>query len=326
LRRLVLNLLTTSATVLVLAALVIPAKRVLDAPRSTQPTGVEPAAADRLFGVYIDPWHLDDWTKDVGAAPQLVAKFAAFSTGRTIDEFVDEAERRGVRRLLVSWEPWKPVPTSLGIAAQFRPQLGYRNADIASGWQDEYLERFARSLARFHGLVYLRYAHEMNGFWYPWSHDQQGYRRAWRHVVRVVRRAGAHNVRMVWSVNPSLYVPKRKWLKRLRGYWPGQRYVDLVGSTVINFGGRKDYGVHRFAPRLRALHSLYRRPLMITEANTEYRGRTVWLRGFRDMLRSMPWIKAVAWSQLPTASGISPGTSSATLRRPPSFDRSSRKA
>jgi mannan endo-1,4-beta-mannosidase len=300
LRPLALNLLTISATLLVLAALVIPAKRVLDAPRWSRPVGAEPVAADRLFGVYVDPWHLDDWTKEVGAAPQVVAKFEAFSTGRTIDEFIDEAERRGVRRLLVSWEPWKPVPTSLGIAAQFSPQLGYRNADIASGWQDDYLERFARSLARFHGLVYLRYAHEMNGFWYPWSHDSRGYRRAWRHVVTVVRHAGARNVRMVWSVNPSLYVPERKWLKRLHSYWPGRRYVDLVGSTVINFGGRKDYGVQRFAPRLRALRRLYRKPMMITEANTEYRDRIVWLRRFRRMLRTMPWIKAVAWSQLPS--------------------------
>lgn len=299
-RRLALNLVTISATFLVLAALVIPAKRVLDAPRWTQPVGAEPAPTDRLFGVYIDPWHLDDWANDVGATPQLVAKFEAFSTGRTIDKFLAEAERRGLRRILVSWEPWKPVPTSLGIAAQFRPQLGYRNADIASGWEDEYLQRFARSLARFHGLVYLRYAHEMNGFWYPWSHDQRDYRRAWRHVVDVVRGAGAHNVRMVWSVNPSLYVPKRKWLQRLHSYWPGPRYVDLVGSTVINFGGRKDYSIERFAPRLRALHRLYRKPLIITEANTEYRDRLDWLRRFREMLRSMPWIKAVAWSQLPS--------------------------
>ena len=66
---------------------------------------------------------------------------------------------------------------------------------------------FARSLAGFHGTVDLRYAHEMNGTWYPWSHDPIGYRRAWRHVVRVFRAAGAANVRFVWSPNPSLYLP-----------------------------------------------------------------------------------------------------------------------
>jgi hypothetical protein len=284
----------------VLAALVLPAKRVLDAPRWPQRISSEQTVANRLFGVYVDPWHVDDWTRNVGAAPQVDAKFEAFSNDRTIDEFMDEAEHRGVNRLLVSWEPWKPVATSRGVAAQFRPQLGYRNADIASGWQDEYLQRFARSLARFDGLVYLRYAHEMNGFWYPWSHDARSYRRAWRHMVRIVRRSGADNVRFVWSVNPSLYVPRQKWLRRLHTYWPGRDYVDVVGSTMINFGGRKDYSVARFAPRLRALHSLYRRPVVITEANTEYRRRVAWLRQFRQMLRTMPWINAVAWSQLPS--------------------------
>jgi hypothetical protein len=295
----VLNLLTASATALILAVLVLPAKRVLDAPRWPQ-AAAETTPARRVFGVYVDPWHVDDWTKNIAAAPQMVAKFEAFSRGRTIDDFIDEAQRQGVRQLLVSWEPWKPVATSFGIAAQFRPQLGYRNADVLEGWQDEYLDRFARSLARFDGVVYLRYAHEMNGFWYPWSHDPQSYRRAWRHVVTVVRRADAKNVRMVWSVNPSLYVPKRKWLARLRSYWPGKDYVDVVGSTVINFGGRKDYSVRRFDPRLRALHSVYKKPVMITEANTDFNRRVIWLQQFRQMLRTMPWVKAVAWSQLPS--------------------------
>jgi mannan endo-1,4-beta-mannosidase len=297
LKPLALNLLTISATVVLLVGLVAPAKHVLDAPRV--PNVADPPATARLFGVYVDPWHVDDWAAKVGARPDLVAKFEAFSKKRTIDGFLREA-RRHVKRVLVSWEPWKPVPTSLGIDEQYRPQLGYRNADIAAGWDDDYIDRFARSLADFDGIVYLRYAHEMNGFWYPWSRDPAGYRRAWRHVVERVRRAGAHNVRFVWSVNPSLYESNRMWLRGLEQYWPGRRYVDLVGSTVINFGVSKDYRIPRFVPRLRALHAVYRRPVMITEANTAYQGRGVWLRQFKDMLRTMPWIKAVAWSQLPS--------------------------
>ena len=39
---------------------------------------------------------------------------------------------------------------------------------------------------------------------------------------------------------------------------------------------------------------------MITEANTEYADRVPWLRGLRQMLRSMPWVKALSWSQLPS--------------------------
>jgi mannan endo-1,4-beta-mannosidase len=298
LRRLALSLLTGSATVLLLAALALPAKHVLDAPEQAAASGTPPTG--RLFAVYVDAWHVDDWARHVGAKPQMVAKFEAFSKKRTIDDFLEEAERQGMESVLVSWEPWRPVPTARGLAAQFKPQLGYRNSDIALGWQDGYIERFARSLAGFDGTVYLRYAHEMNGSWYPWSRDASAYRRAWRHLVNVVRRAGADNVRFVWSVNPSLYVPDTAWLRNLRRYWPGSRYVDLVGSTMINFGGDKDYTVSRFAPRLRVLHRLYWKPMMITELNTEYAGRVRWLRDLRRMLPGMPWIKGVAWSQLPS--------------------------
>jgi len=110
--------------------------------------------------------------------------------------------------------------------------------------------------------------------------------------------AGAANVRFVWSPNPNLFQRRAEWARKLRRYWPGSRYVDAVGSTMINFGGRKDYRVARWAPRLRDLHRRYREPVMLTETNTAYRGRVRWLKDLRRMLRRTPWIRAVVWSQL----------------------------
>ena len=260
---------------------------------------VEPAAAStRTFGVYVDPWNVDDWARDVGASPGLVAEFEAFSQNRVLDHHLREAERQGVRRLMFSWEPWKPVPTSLGPFQQYQPQPGYRNSDIASGVQDEYITRFATSLAGFQGTVYLRYAHEMNGFWYPWSRGPRAYVQAWRHVVDIFRQVGARNVRFVWSANPNLFQRRAEWQRKLQRYWPGSAYVDAVGSTMINFGGSKDYRVARWVPRLDALHRRYRKPVMLTETNTAYRGRVRWLRDLRTLLRRSPWIRAVVWSQL----------------------------
>jgi Glycosyl hydrolase family 26 len=256
-----------------------------------------PPAEARTFGVYVDPWHVGEWARDIGVAPQYVGRFEAFSRGTTVDSFLREAERQGLRRVLVSWEPWRPVPPQLGIRRQFRPQPGYRNRDIARGAQDAYILRFALSLATFRGRVDLRYAHEMNGTWYPWSHDPVAYRRAWRHIVRLFRRAGVRNVRFVWSPNPSLFLPFRPWLRSVRVYWPGRRYVDAVGSTMINFGGEKRYAVRRFRPRLRALHRRFRKPVMLTEVNTRYGGRVRWLRDLRRLLRRTRWIRSVAWFQ-----------------------------
>jgi hypothetical protein len=253
-----------------------------------------------VFGAYVDPWHVDDWARAVGAAPQAIATFEAFSRDRTLGPWMAEARRQGIRRLLITWEPWAPVPAAEGLAAQAEQQPGYRNIDIARGAKDAYIFRFARSLARFPGTVYLRYAHEMNGYWYPWSRDARAYRWAWQRIVRIFHLVGARNVRFVWSVNPNLYEPRAVWLRNLRRYWPGRRFVDDVGSTMIDFGGTKNYPVAHFLPRLRTLRALYRKPIVLTEVNTDFDGRAPWLRDLRRALAGRRWIRAVMWSQLPS--------------------------
>jgi mannan endo-1,4-beta-mannosidase len=303
-RQLALHALTCSATLLLLVLLALPAKHALerhaDAQAATDAPLAPAAHPRRVFGVYVDPWHVDDWARSIGAVPQAVAKFQAFAGGSGLTRWAGETQRKGIRRLMLSWEPWAPVPSALGVVAQSRPQPGYRNIDIARGVQDRYIARTARELARFPGRVYLRYAHEMNGYWYPWSRDARAYRWAWRRVVRLFRVAGARNVRFVWSANANLYEPDATWRTTLRRYWPGRRYVDLVGTTMIDFGGTKDYPVHRFAPRLRALREIYRKPVVLAETNTEEAGAAGWLRDLRSMLVRMPWIRAVFWSQLPS--------------------------
>src|SRR5215208_1491118 len=293
-RALTLNVLSGGATVLLLVLLALPAKSVLDRPAAHDAPAavakVVPARhPKRVFGVYVDPWHVDDWARAIGAAPQAVAKFEAFSRNRELGGYGSESTRQGIRRMMIAWEPWQPVPGSLGVAAQAAPQHGYRNIDVARGAQDRYILRFARSLAAFPGTIYLRYAHEMNGYWYPWSRGTRAYRWAWRRMVRLVRIAGARNVRFVWSVNANLYEPAATWRAGLRPYWPGRRFVDLVGTTMINFGGTKEYPVARFAPRLRALHREYAKPIMLAETNTEAAGAALWLADLRRLLAGMPW-------------------------------------
>ncbi len=263
---------------------------------AAQPAPAQTPEPRLSFGAYVDPWNLAPW-RAAGIPPRYSARFEAFSRGTTVDGFLREAERQGLPSVLITWEPWKPVPASLGVVAQFAPQPGYTNREIAAGVQDEYMLRFARSLSTFRGRVYIRYAHEMNGTWYPWSRDPIEYRRAWRHVVKLFNTAGAGNVDFVWSPNPSLFLSKRDWERSVRVYWPGSRYVDAVGSTMINFGGSKSYPVARFEPRFRALHKRFKKPLMLTEVKTDRSGRIRWLLDLRRMLRKDKWIRSVAWFQ-----------------------------
>jgi hypothetical protein len=258
------------------------------------------AQARRTFGVYVDPWHVDEWAHDIGAAPQMAAKFESFSRTRPLAPFLQEAHRKGLRQVMISWEPWRPVAVERGLAVQQLPQVGYRSGDIAGGVQDDYIRRVARSLREFPGRVWVRYAHEMNGYWYPWSHGPVAYRRAWRRVVALFRAEGATNVRFVWSVNANLFDGRAEWWRHLHAYWPGRRWVDAVGSTMIDFGGKKRYTVARFEPRLRALHRRFGLPVLLTEVNVDFSARMRWLHDLRAMLARTPWIRAVVWSQLPS--------------------------
>ena len=99
----------------------------------------------------------------------------------------------------ITLEPW-----SLISQRDQANQPQYSLARIASGAYDADLRRIALVIAALHSPVYLRFAHEMNGNWYPWGSDVNGnqpadYVRAWRHVHGVFVAAGAVNAQWVWS-------------------------------------------------------------------------------------------------------------------------------
>ena len=222
--------------------------------------------------------------------PTLDMEFEAWSRQRTLDDRFATARSQGVTAYMVTWEPWAPVPAALGREAQYAVQPAYSNAAIAAGAWDAYIRSFARSVRDSGLTVYVRYAHEMNGNWYPWSHDMTAFRSAWRHVVDLFRAEGATNARFVWSINPNLYQDQATVIAHAWHYWPGSAYVDVVGATMIDFGGVKDYPVARFVDRFRAMHSAFGKRLFITEFQTDYDGRLAWLdgppslAGHRDLL------------------------------------------
>lgn len=247
-------------------------------------TTVEGETVSREFGITADPWHVDEWADVVGAKPTMVMEFEQWHRDRTLDEHFAEARRQGLTSFMVTWEPWAPVPVELGQEAQFADQPEYNNATIVSGARDDYIRAFADSVAASGLTVYIRYAHEMNGVWYPWSRDPDNYVRAWRHIVDIFREAGATNAKFVFSLNPSIWMSDRRWREDARRYWPGADYVDLIGSTMINFGGLKYYEVEEFTDRFALMYEEFHKPLIITEMNTAYDGRVKWLTDLRTWL------------------------------------------
>lgn len=135
---------------------------------------------------------------------------------------LQEASSDG-RLPMVTWEPWAHGDTATSSS--------YNMADIASGKYDDYLHSWARGMAAFNKPVYLRFAHEMNGNWYPWSSNAGGpadYVAGWRHVHDLFVNDGATNVKWVWA--PA----QKDFSAPLEQYWPGADYVDVLGSSLYN--------------------------------------------------------------------------------------------
>lgn len=205
-------------------------------PPTTQPdpgTGTSPSisSARLRFGVSTPGGasantELDAVASAVGEAPSIVLSYYDFGQPAPIADLNSVAARGATS--LITWEPWR-----WGGGSE---QPAYTNARIAAGEFDAYLQQWGSALAGWGKPVLLRYAHEMNGNWYPWSDGTNGnasgsYVEAWRHVHDVLTAQGADNVTWVWSPNipytgstalPSLY--------------PGAAYADVVALDGYNWG------------------------------------------------------------------------------------------
>jgi beta-mannanase len=195
---------------------------------------------------------------------------------------------------MMTWEPWNPT----GGAAQ--PL--YSAAQIAGGRYDAYIATWAKQAAAYNRYFLIRFAHEMNGNWYPWSVGQSGstpadYVAAYRRVRRIFDDSGAAQVRWVWSpnviINGDTDVISR--------CYPGDDYVDIIGVDGYNFG---DNPGHRwrsptdlFGPTLNLAARLSQRnPLWITEVGCSDRGgdKAAWIADLLEFLKSTN-IEGLIW-------------------------------
>jgi hypothetical protein len=131
----------------------------------------------------------------------------------------------------ITWEPWHP--------ADGAHQPRYALERITAGDFDAYIRQWARAAASFGQPMQIRFAHEMNGTWYPWSVGVNGnsaadYQNAYRHVHDMFIEAGATNVQWVWSIDSAKNRPEG--LTNVADYYPGDQYVDVVGIDGYNGG------------------------------------------------------------------------------------------
>jgi hypothetical protein len=195
----------------------------------------------------------------------------------------------------IAWEPRDPRLSHI--------QSNYTLSKISSGAHDAYIATWARSAATYGHPLLIRFAHEMNGTWYPWSATVNGgspasFVKAWQHVHDLFVQAGASNVRWVWCPNVATGLPTS-----LGAVYPGDRYVDIiavdgynVGSELPSAGGWQT-PEQVFAPTLEAVTRLASsKPLWINEVgSSEYGGdKAQWINELFGYLKKTP-VTAVVW-------------------------------
>lgn len=234
-------------------------------------------------GAAAHPSLISRYAREVGRRPAIVAYYRTWAERPFDNRTLTRIARRGAVPF-ATWEPWH------------RPLR-----EIAAGRYDDYLRSQARAAARWRRAVIVRFAHEMNGDWYPWSEGVNGnkaadYVAAWRHIVRVFREEHATNVRWMWAPNAD----KQLGNPPSRRLYPGDGYVDWVGLSGFCWGGQWDWenGYSIFHFSYQQLLRISRRPIAIAETGASEVGgdKARWIRDLfaRDLVR-MPRIRAVVW-------------------------------
>lgn len=225
--------------------------------------------------------------------PQSLEEFPA--------DFIRNSHARGAVPM-ISWEPWAsafPDTSSHPAIAQDQKVM----KAISDGFFDDYLRSYAAKVRDTGGPVFMRFAHEPDNPQYPWSlagnNTPEEYVEAWQHVVDLFRSSGANNVRWVW--NPWQEVSMDE-------YYPGDKYVDWIGLTILNYGlASTDGSWHSFSTLYEPFRyqigfsedkSMMKKPVMIAEfGSTAYGGdQAEWINEALYRIRERyPEIKSVVF-------------------------------
>lgn len=236
---------------------------------------------------------LDQVALLAGESPSSVLFYKDFLQAPPISE-MNAAMARGAVPL-ITWEPW-----AWGGGTT---QPAYALDRITAGDFDARITQWGQALAAWGYPVQLRFAHEMNGDWYPWAESVNGnqtgdYVQAWRHVHDVVAATGASNVSWVWSPN----VPYGGSTD-LAGLFPGIDYVDIVALDGYNWGTSASWSGwisprDLFAPGIAQLRALAPgRPILIAEtASSEAGGsKATWNTDLVSYLSAQPDVMGFVW-------------------------------
>jgi len=187
----------------------------------------------------------------------------------------------------------------------WEPKMGM--TELMSGKYDEDIKQYGQSIASLGKPIVLRFAHEFNGDWYPWSilNDQlvpaATYVQAFRYVHGKIREAGGTNAYWVWAPNNE---NGAKNPQTLEAYYPGDAYVDLIGMDGYNFGTSQAWSKWQsFSEVFGGLYDWIiqthpNKPVFISEMGTSSTGgdKNAWITDmFAQLETRFSKIKSIVW-------------------------------
>jgi cellulose synthase (UDP-forming) len=162
---------------------------------------------------------------------------------------------------MITWEPWQTLFDQGEIKYNEKKVFEH----IVKGEFDDYIKSFAAQIKGLNKPVFLRFAHEADNPFYPWSskggNTPAEFKAAWQHVYNTFVHENVYNA--VWVWNP--WKPNA-----VKDYYPGDKYVDWIGVTGLNFG---PYNADKKSYSFEQLYTPYHRlpvfksgkPVMIAE-------------------------------------------------------------
>ncbi|WP_283611384.1 glycoside hydrolase family 26 protein [Mycolicibacterium poriferae] len=204
-----------------------------------------------------------------------------------------QAADRLSARPIITWEPWRG-PSS-GISPSVMSQVN-------AGVHDSHIRRWARRLRDTGTTVYLRFGHEFNGHWYPWSPtggtSAATFVEVWRRLHRLFSQEEAHTVRWMWSPNAvsESGAPLAQW-------YPGDDYVDAIGVDGYNWGRSQTWSHwvgpdELFEPALDEIAVLAPgKPILVAEVGCSEAGgsKPDWITALIEFLSQRVEVTGMVW-------------------------------
>jgi cellulose synthase/poly-beta-1,6-N-acetylglucosamine synthase-like glycosyltransferase len=198
---------------------------------------------------------------------------------------------------MITWEPW----TSLFDSSGNHPDLKMEKKfffHLVNGRFDSYIEKFALQVKALNRPVYIRFAHEFDNPFYPWSltgnNSNDEFKEGWKYLHGTFDKLRVNNVIWVW--NP--WKPEA-----VESYFPGKEMVDWIGVTCLNYGSlHDDKQWHSFESLYTPFHKqkIFTSgiPVMMAETGSlKSEGRQdEWIKGALKSIRSkFPEIKGLVF-------------------------------